>query len=93
MNTVIYLGVGYGFYHLCKGLWRGWHCFRMYLKSFSNSYKYLKSKSTPIPNKGELTYSAVIYGANTKVGKIYAQLLAKKGFNLILIERNIETLT
>lgn len=39
-----------------------------------------------------MTYSAVIYGASTKVGKAYAHYLAKKGFNLILVERDMQIL-
>ena len=30
----------------------------------------------------------MIYGAGTKVGKTYAHFLAKKGFNLIIVERD-----
>jgi len=49
--------------------------------------KFLKNKA---PNGA--TYSAVIYGACSKVGKAYAYFLAKQGFNLILVERDIEQL-
>lgn len=37
-------------------------------------------------------YSAVIYGASTKVGKIFALYLAQQGYNLILIERDMNQL-
>jgi hypothetical protein len=59
-----------------------------YMRSFRNSNKYLESvnKST------QLTYSAVIYGASTKVGKAFAHYLGKQGFNLILIERDLNQL-
>ena len=35
---------------------------------------------------------AVIYGANNKAGKAYSYYLMEKGFNLILIERDIESI-
>ena len=34
----------------------------------------------------------MVYGASTKVGKAYAHFLAKQGFNLILVERDMEIL-
>ena len=34
----------------------------------------------------------VIYGANTKVGKVYAHFLARQGFHLILVEREGQSL-
>ncbi len=39
-----------------------------------------------------MTYSALIYGASTTVGKLYAHYLANRGFNLILIERDMNQL-
>ena len=35
---------------------------------------------------------AVIYGCNNKAGKAYSYYLMEKGFNLILIERDIESI-
>ena len=58
-----------------------------YFKSVSNASKYLN------PTSGRsTTYSAVIYGAGTKAGRIYAHYLAQKGFNLILVERDQHSL-
>ena len=34
----------------------------------------------------------MIYGAATTVGKLYALFLARKGFNLILVERDLQQL-
>ena len=44
------------------------------------------------PTGAPLTYTAVIYGAGTKVGRAYAHFLAQKGFNLILVERETRSL-
>ena len=34
----------------------------------------------------------MIYGANTKVGKVYAHFLARQGFHLIVVEREGQSL-
>lgn len=39
-----------------------------------------------------MVYTAVIYGASTTVGKMFALYLAQQGFNLILIEREMNQL-
>ena len=73
--------------------WQGFKYFRSfykncktYFRSVSNASKYLNSSSS------KSTYSAVIYGAGTKAGRIYAHYLAQKGFNLILVERDQHSL-
>ena len=38
------------------------------------------------------TSFAVIYGCSNKVGRAYALYLADKGFNLILVERDAESI-
>lgn len=60
-----------------------------YFKSVSNASKYTNAENPADRNQ---TYSAVIYGAGTKAGRIYAHYLAKKGFNLILVEREQQSL-
>ena len=35
---------------------------------------------------------AVVYGCNNKAGRAYSYYLMNKGFNLILIERDIESI-
>ena len=44
-----------------------------YFKSVSNATKYLNSKVADVRNE---SYSAVIYGAGTKAGRIFAHFLA-----------------
>ena len=59
-----------------------------YFKSVSNATKYLNAK---VGERKE-SYTAVIYGAGTKAGRIYAHFLAQKGFNLVLVEREPQSL-
>ena len=80
VGTLSYLSYRYFFRNIKKNI-------MTYFKSMNNATKYLNassSKSTP--------YSAVIYGAGTKAGRIYAHYLAQKGFNLILVERDQHSL-
>ena len=60
-----------------------------YFKSVGNSAKYLNSSSESTRE----AYTAVIYGAGTKAGRIYAHYLAQKGFNLVLVERDQQSLS
>ena len=84
-NSLFYLGLATGIFYAGRTLYRFGRGLYNYFKSFGNTSKYTKSKQDG--EKG-VTYSAVIYGASTKVGKAYAYFLAKLGFNLILIERD-----
>ena len=61
-----------------------------YFKSMSNATKYLNPKV--IDARSNEAYTAVIYGAGTKAGRIYASFLAQKGFNLVLVERDQNSL-
>ena len=49
------------------------------------------SSGPGIQESSEKAY-AVIYGANNKAGKAFSQYLMEKGFNLILIERDGDSL-
>ena len=75
------------------------------MKSFFNANKYLYPYSDRFPNlsaqqkkqlKGDQQPSqqayAVIYGASNKAGKAFSYYLMEKGFNLILIERDRNSL-
>ena len=84
LQTLLYLGMAHLAYKSVKFLACSLSRMSRYLRSFSNGNKFLYPKSP-----AGTTYTAVIYGASTKVGKCYAHYLAKKGFNLILIERDI----
>ena len=66
-----------------KSILNLWQRVRTYFKTVNNDKKYLSSKQ---PDSDKV-YSAVIYGASTKVGKAYAKFLGNHGFNLILVER------
>ena len=68
--------------------------FRSFLKwrrSYSNADRFLQSKGKS-KSGDEVTYTAVIFGIQTKVGQAYVRYLAEKGFNLILIERSREAI-
>ena len=75
----IFFGAIFGMGVFASAYWFGKFCHRMgknvmtYVKSMNNSSKYL---STTLPSNAKESYSAVIYGANTKAGRIYAHFLA-----------------
>lgn len=102
-SSLLWFGVGTFSYWIGKKLSRFGQDCKTYFKSMTNASKYVSSK---IASKGTPTgdatadstprnrqaYSAVIYGAGTKVGQTFANYLAKKGFNLILVERDLQSL-
>ena len=57
-----------------------------------------QQKQQRVPNSGpekvnENVHSyAVVYGCNNKAGKAYSYFLMSKGFNLLLIERDIDSI-
>jgi len=48
--------------------------------------------SGPGGNDIDVKAYAVIYGCNNKAGKAFSYFLMEKGFNLILIERDLESI-
>mmetsp|Transcript_34712 Transcript_34712/g.53270 ORF Transcript_34712/g.53270 Transcript_34712/m.53270 type:complete len:157 (+) Transcript_34712:94-564(+) len=71
-----------------------------WMKSFFNGNRYLlpvadkTSSSSPLAQQngsGQKAF-AVIYGAGNKAGKAFAFYLYEKGYNLIMIERDAESL-
>ena len=56
-------------------------------RAYSNAARFVESKGKS-KSGDEITYTAVIFGVQTKVGSAYAHFLADKGFNLVLIERS-----
>ena len=68
---------------------------RTYFKSLTNGSKYLQAKTKEVSEGSgqRKSYTAVIYGAGTKIGKTFAHFLAEKGFNLIIVERDPKSLT
>lgn len=84
-SAIFYLGLGTLTYFFTRKLACFLRSTRNYFGSIGNAKKYESSKGA----SGK-TYTAVIYGAATTVGKMYAHYLASKGFNLILIERDME---
>lgn len=86
-SSIFYLGLGTLALFASRKLVRIYQRTKSYFKSFGNASKYETSKSS----SGK-TYTAVIYGAATTLGKMYSHYLASKGFNLILIERDMEQL-
>lgn len=88
-TSLFYLGLGLGAFWIGKNIiYRGFKGFVRYLKQWSNSSKYLRSDSAKNDHDRPQKYTAVIYGASTKVGRSYAHFLVNKGFNLILVERD-----
>jgi hypothetical protein len=85
-SSLFYLGIGTLTYFVSRKLFCWFRRTRCYFKSFGNASKFLSCK------RADITYSAVIYGASTTIGKLYAHYLASHGFNLILIERDMNQL-
>ena len=84
--TLFYLGIGAAAYLTSKRLACLFQRTSTYLKSFGNAKKFKSAR------KNDVVYTAVIYGASTTVGKMFALYLAQQGFNLILIEREMNQL-
>lgn len=83
-STLFYLGLGAFGYFTARKLACLYKCTSTWLKSFMNARRYLNAR------RNETTvYTAVIYGASTTIGKMFALYLAQKGYNLILIERDM----
>lgn len=69
--TLFYLGIGAAAYLTSKRLACLFHKTSTYLKSFGNAKKFQSSR------KNDVVYTAVIYGASTTVGKMFALYLAQ----------------
>ena len=85
-SSVFYFGFGALSYYSFRKVACLYRSTRDYIKSFTNSQKFLTSQ------RADIAYTAVIYGASTTVGKLYSLYLARKGFNLILVERDLQQL-
>ena len=70
-SSIFYFGLGTSAYFCGRALLKLGRHIMTYFKSVSNAAKYLNPKSP-----SGATYSAVIYGAGTKAGRIYAHYLA-----------------
>ena len=90
LTFLFYLGLASSTYILSKYTYIGGRWFLNYLRSLFNAKKYLLSKYDS-GNGKQSKYYAVIYGVN-RAGFAYAHYLATKGFNLILIDREIQPL-
>jgi hypothetical protein len=97
------LGLSSALYHLYNWSLRGTRSLYKYFKSIFNSKKYLDSASQIVhtnfgvpnpsaPNDSTGRAYALIYGASTRAASTFAHYLLDKGFNLILIERDIQPL-
>lgn len=85
-SSIFYFGLGTATYMFGRTMLRVGRSVMTYFKTVGNAQKYLNSKVTDSRNNE--AYTAVIYGAGTKAGRIYASFLAQKGFNLVLVERD-----
>lgn len=72
-SSIFYFGIGTSAYMVGRSLLRIGKRIMTYFKSVSNATKYLNSKVADVRNE---SYSAVIYGAGTKAGRIFAHFLA-----------------
>ena len=88
-SSIFYFGLGTSAYFAGKAILNIGRRVMTYFKSVNNASKYLNSKIANVRNEA---YTAVIYGAGTKAGRIYAHFLAQKGFNLVLVERDQHSL-
>lgn len=89
-SSLFYFGIGTTAYYCGRAVWNLSKRIMTYFKSVSNSSKYVSAKIAEGRNDA---YTAVIYGAGTKAGRIYAHYLAQKGFNLVLVEREQHSLS
>lgn len=99
-SSFFYFGLGSALYSLFYITRTTSRKFFTYLRSIFNSKRFLNPLS-PIAfqafgnTQPELHTSrayALIYGTGNRAGMTYAHYLAEKGFNLILIERDIQPL-
>lgn len=72
-SSIFYFGLGTSAYYCGRALMRIGRRVMTYFKSVNNASKYLNSKVGEVRND---SYTAVIYGAGTKAGRIYAHFLA-----------------
>ena len=102
LTSFCYLGVASALYQVYY--WGSRASISLYVKfkSLFNAKKYLDSESLishidfGCPSQGSEPPSGkayvVIFGASTRAGSAFAHFLADKGFNLILIERDLQPL-
>ena len=102
LSSFCYLGVASALFSIYYWGTRASVSLYVKFKSLFNAKKYLDSESLisqiefGVSNQasepaGGRAY-AVIYGASTLAGSAFAHFLAEKGFNLILIERDLQPL-
>jgi len=91
-SSVFYVGAGCIAWHAFQATYNLIKRARTYFKSLSNAKQYLKTSPQPQEGMGEMTYSAVVYGAATTAGKMFCTYLAQQGFNLIVVERDLSVL-
>ena len=103
MTSFGYLSMVSGFYCLGYFGYRSYRRFSIYLRSLFNAKKYLNPESAIAYHKFGVSDQpasqtetpkafALIYGVSNRAGGTFAQYLAHKGFNLILIERDMQPL-
>ena len=77
---------------------KSWFNAKQYLDPVADKIQKFKKEKLKEPNSGppsddnDQKAYAVIYGCNNKAGKSFAYFLMQKGFNLILIERDLESI-
>ncbi|CDW73879.1 UNKNOWN [Stylonychia lemnae] len=93
LKTFVYFGMASASFCLIKLMASGVQSVGLYLKTFFNAKKYTSSQMEfSIGSMNQSKYYAVIYGTSNRAGRSFAKYLAGKGFNLILIDRDIEVL-
>ena len=93
MQGLFYFGLSTASYFMLRRTFSTFSYITHYLRSFFNARKYLKSTVEGGDNQIVASkYYAVVYGSTNRAGIAFAKYLAQKGFNLILIDRNSQTL-
>ena len=99
-SSLFYFGIActsYSVIRIARSLWRSTS---IKVRSLYNAKKYLNPLSPiaeasfgPVTSEASSRKAyALIYGAGNRVGITFAHFLAEKGFNLILIERDVQPL-
>jgi hypothetical protein len=92
IKALFFSGVAFSAYLLGKYTNRGLHSVIHYFKAMFNASKYLYAH-THNHDPDNPRYYAVILGCANRAGGAFAHYLARQGFNLILIERDMTPIT
>ena len=84
IKVLFYMGLLSTSYYFMRFCYQAYKSANVTLRSLFNQNKYLDNEYSD-----NSKYYAVIYGVANRAGNAYAKFLYEKGFNLILIERDM----